>query len=94
MAELSTIQTRHLAATLEERGLARRRFTAPYFAEVAMVVSDAARRHVALAEQGIVAGYLMERDDPTLRDTLLFACTELTTDAEIGALADALEALP
>ena len=94
VAELSTIQTRHLAATLEERGLARRRFTAPYFAEVAMVVSDAARRHVALAEQGIVAGYLMERDDPTLRDTLLFACTELTTDAEIGALADALEALP
>jgi glycine dehydrogenase subunit 1 len=92
VAELSVIQARHLAATLEERGLGRRRFEAPYFAEVAMVVPDAARRHAALAEQGIVAGYLLERDDPTLRDTLLFACTELTTDAEIGALADALEA--
>jgi glycine dehydrogenase subunit 1 len=94
VAELSTIQARHLAATLEERGLARRRFVAPYFAEVAMVVPDAARRHAALAERGIVAGYLLERDDPILRDTLLFACTELTTDAEIGALADALEELP
>ncbi|MEO8511058.1 MAG: aminomethyl-transferring glycine dehydrogenase subunit GcvPA [Chloroflexota bacterium] len=92
VAELSAIQARHLAATLEERGLGRRRFAAPYFAEVAMVVPDAARRHATLAEQGIVAGYLLERDDPTLRDTLLFACTELTTDAEIGALADALEA--
>jgi glycine dehydrogenase subunit 1 len=92
VAELSMIQARHLAATLEERGLARRRFSAPYFAEVAMVVPEAARRHAALAEQGIVAGYLLERDDPTLGDTLLFACTELTTDEAIGALADALEA--
>ena len=92
VAELSATQTRHLATTLEERGLARRRFSAPYFAEVAMIVPDAARRHAALAEQGIVAGYLLERDDASLRDTLLFACTELTTDAAIGALADALDA--
>lgn len=94
VAELSAVQTRHLAAMLESRGLARRRFSTPYFAEVALVVPDAARRHAALAEQGIVAGYRLERDDPALHDTLLFACTELTTDAEIGALADALEAQP
>jgi glycine dehydrogenase subunit 1 len=91
VAEMSATQTRHLAATLEERGLARRRFSAPYLAEVALLVPDAARRHAALAEAGIVAGYLLERDDPALRDTLLLACTELTTDAEVGALADALE---
>jgi glycine dehydrogenase subunit 1 len=90
VAELSMTQARHLAAALEDAGVAERRFGGVYFAEVAMRVPDAARRHAALAEQGIVAGYLAERDEPDLRDTLLLATTELTTDNDITRLVDAL----
>ena len=57
-----------------------------------MRLPDAARRHAALAEQGIVAGYIAERDEPDLRDTLILAATELTTDDDIARLVDALEA--
>ncbi len=92
VAERSTIQARHLAGTLETAGLARRRFSGAYFAEVTMSVPDAARRHALLAERGIVAGHLPERDEPELLDTLLLAATELTTDDDIARLVDALEA--
>jgi glycine dehydrogenase subunit 1 len=91
VAELSMTQARHLAAALEEAGVAERRFGGPYFAEVTVRVPDAARRHAALAEQGIVAGYLPERDEPELRDTLLLATTELTGDDDIARLVRALE---
>ena len=90
VAELSTIQARHVAAALEDAGLGRRRFSGPYFAEVAVAVPDAARRHAALVEQGILAGHLLERDEPALRDTLLLAATELTTDDDIARLVQAL----
>jgi glycine dehydrogenase subunit 1 len=90
VAELSLVQARHLAAALETAGLAERRFSGSYFAEVAMRVPDAARRHAALAEQGIGAGYLLEADEPALRDTLLLATTELTTDEDIARLVQAL----
>ena len=92
VAELSITQARHAAAAIEAAGLGERRFSAPYFAEVAMRVPDAARRHAALAEQGIVAGFVLERAYPALRDTLLLAATELTTDAEIAELVSALAA--
>ncbi|HET6379691.1 MAG TPA: aminomethyl-transferring glycine dehydrogenase subunit GcvPA [candidate division Zixibacteria bacterium] len=92
VAELSMAQTRHTATALEEAGLAERRFGAPYFAEVAMRVPHAARRHAELAAQGIVAGYVLERDYPELGDTLLLAATELTSDEEIASLVEALEA--
>jgi glycine dehydrogenase subunit 1 len=91
LAELSMTQARHLAARLEAAGLAERRLAAPYLAEVAVRVPDALRRHGALAERGIVAGYALERDYPQLADTLLLATTELTTDGEIDELVAALE---
>jgi len=90
VAELSTIQARHVASALEDAGLGERRFSGPYFAEVAVSVPDAARRHAALAERGVVAGHLLERDEPALRDTLLLAATELTTDDDIARLVQAL----
>ena len=92
VAELSMTQARHLAAALEDAGLAERRFEGAYFAEVTLRVPDAARRHAALTEQGIVAGYVAGRDEPELSDTLILAATELTTDDEIGRLVDALAA--
>jgi glycine cleavage system P protein (glycine dehydrogenase) subunit 1 len=92
VADMSATQARHVAAAIESAGLGERRFSAPYFAEVAIRVSDAARRHAALAADGIVAGYLLERDYPELADTLLLAATELTTDADVAALVEALGA--
>jgi glycine dehydrogenase subunit 1 len=92
VAERSMIQARHVAAAIEEAGLGVRRFEAPYFAEVTMRVPDAARRHAALAERGIVAGYPLERDYAELVDTLLLATTELTTDDDVAALVSGLEA--
>jgi glycine dehydrogenase subunit 1 len=92
VAELSTTQARHLVSALTDAGVGEPRFDGPYFAEVTVRVPDAARRHAALAERGIVAGHLPERDEPALRDTVLMATTELTTDDDIVRLVDALEA--
>ncbi len=94
VADLSVTQARHAAAAIESAGLGERRFSAPYFAEVAMRVPDAERRHAALVEQGIVAGFVLEREYPELADTLLLAATELTTDADIATLVAALAATP
>jgi glycine dehydrogenase subunit 1 len=91
VAELSATQARHLAGALESAGLAERRFGGSYLSEVALRLPDAARRHAALAERGIVAGHLLERDEPELRDTLLLAATELTTDDDIARLTAGLE---
>jgi len=91
VADLSSVQARHAAGTLEAAGLAERRFGGSYFAEVTLRLPDAARRHAALVEQGIVAGYLPERDEPALHDTLLLAATELTSDEDIERLVAALE---
>ena len=91
VAELSMTQARHLAGALESAGLAERRFGGAYLNEVALRVPDSARRHATLAERGIVAGHVLERDEPMLRDTLLLAATELTTDDDIACLVAALE---
>ena len=92
VAELSAARTRQVTAAIEEAGLGERRFGAPYFAEVAVSIPDAERRHAALAQQGIVAGYPLGRDYPDLAGTLLLAATELTTDDDVAALVEGLEA--
>jgi len=94
VAERSMVQARHLASALEAAGLGTRRFDAAYFAEVSIRVPDAARRHAALVERGIVAGFLLEQDYPELADTLLLAATELTTDDDVASLVDALRDEP
>jgi glycine dehydrogenase subunit 1 len=94
VAELSMLQTRQAVAALEAAGLGRRRFSGPYFAEAAVQVPDARRRHATLAEVGIVAGLPLENAYPALRDCLLLAATELTTDDDVARLVEALEAAP
>ncbi|HYN63008.1 MAG TPA: aminomethyl-transferring glycine dehydrogenase subunit GcvPA [Candidatus Limnocylindrales bacterium] len=91
VAELSATQARHVAASIEAAGLGERRFSAPYFAEVAISLPNAERRHQALAERGIVAGYPLGGDYPELAGTLLLATTELTTDDDVASLIDALQ---
>ena len=93
VAELGAAQARHLVGALESAGLAERRFSGAYFNEVAVRVPQAARRHAELAARGIVAGLVVERLVPELDDTLLLAATELTTDADVERLVDALEAV-
>jgi glycine dehydrogenase subunit 1 len=92
VAELSSTRMRQVAAALEDAGLGTRRFSAPYFAEVAVAMPDAERRHSLLAEEGIVAGYPLGPDYPELEGTLLLAATELTTDDDVAALVAGLEA--
>ena len=91
-AERSTTQARFLVSTLEAAGLATRRFSGAYFSEVALRLPNAAARHAALVEQGIVAGLVVGAEYPELPDTLLLAATELTTDEDIEGLATALGA--
>ncbi|MGI8659396.1 MAG: aminomethyl-transferring glycine dehydrogenase subunit GcvPA [Candidatus Limnocylindria bacterium] len=91
VAELSMLQARHLVGELEARGLGDRRFAGVYLNEVAVRVPDAARRHAAMAERGIVAGLLLADVDASLGDTLLLATTELTTDDDIARLVAGLE---
>ena len=91
VAELSMLQARHTVAALEAAGVARRRFIGAYFAEAAIQVPDARRRHAELAEQGIVAGLPLEDAYPSLKDCLLLAATELTTDDDVARLVEALE---
>jgi glycine dehydrogenase subunit 1 len=91
VAELSMLQTRHLAAAIEAAGVGERRLSGPYFAEVAIHVPDAAKRHARLAAQGILAGLVLEPYYPELDDTLLLAATELTTDDDVARLVRSLE---
>ena len=92
VAELSMVQTRHAVSALEAAGLGKRRFSASYFAEAAVRIPDAKRRHAALADQGVLAGFPLEDAYPALRDCLLVAATELTTDDDVARLVEALEA--
>jgi glycine cleavage system P protein (glycine dehydrogenase) subunit 1 len=92
VAERSATQARHLVATLEAAGLAERRFSSTYLNEVALQMPNAARRHAALVELGIVAGLVLTVEYPEMPDTLLLAATELTTDDDIARMADALGA--
>src|SRR5438874_2359105 len=64
VAELSMVQTRHAVSALEAAGVGQRRFSAPYFAEAAVRIPDAKRRHAALADQGILAGFPLEEAYP------------------------------
>jgi glycine dehydrogenase subunit 1 len=90
VAVAGSTQARHLVADLEASGLATRRFSGAYFAEVALRVPRAVERRAALLQRGIVSGYPLERDEPALADTLLLATTELTSDEDIERLVDAL----
>ena len=90
VAELSATRTRQVAAAWRTPAWARG-VSARHFAEVAVGIPDAERRHALLAEEGIVAGYPLGRDYPELAGTPLLAATELTTDDDVAALVEGLE---
>jgi glycine dehydrogenase subunit 1 len=67
-------------------------FTDPFFHEFALCVgrpADEVNAH--LLEHGILGGYDLGKDYPTLKDHLLIAVTEMNTKEEIDTLVDALK---
>ncbi len=67
-------------------------FTEPFFHEFALCVGRPAEDvNAHLLEHGIVGGYALGKDYPTLKDHLLMAVTEMNTKEEIDALVDVLK---
>lgn len=90
-AALNIARTRELAAKVAAVGGCERRFDAPVFNEVAIrVPGRAAEVLAALETRGIIGGLDLGRFYPELADCILMSATELTTGAEIDALAEAL----
>ena len=66
-------------------------FSEPFFHEFALCVGrPAAEVNAHLLEHGILGGYDLGQDYPTLKDHLLIAVTEMNTKEEIDTLVDAL----
>jgi glycine dehydrogenase subunit 1 len=66
-------------------------FGEPFFQEFALCVDrPAAEVNAHLLEHGILGGYDLSKDYPSLKDHLLIAVTEMNTKAEIDALVEAL----
>ncbi len=66
-------------------------FTEPFFHEFALCVGQpAAEVNAHLLEHGILGGYDLGQDYPSLKDHLLIAVTEMNTKDQIDTLVDAL----
>jgi glycine cleavage system P protein (glycine dehydrogenase) subunit 1 len=66
-------------------------FSDPFFHEFALCVGrPAAEVNAHLLEHGILGGYDLGQDYPSLRDYLLIAVTEMNTKEEIDALVDVM----
>ncbi len=66
-------------------------FTEPFFHEFALCVGrPAAEVNAHLLEHGILGGYDLGQDYPSLKDHLLIAVTEMNTKDQIDTLVDAL----
>jgi glycine dehydrogenase subunit 1 len=66
-------------------------FTDPFFHEFALCVGrPAAEVNAHLLEHGILGGYDLGQDYPSLRDHLLIAVTEMNSKEEIDALVEVM----
>jgi glycine dehydrogenase subunit 1 len=92
-AALNLERARRLAARVTAIPGFARTFTAPFFNEVAIRVPRGTTAAAVLAElerRKILGGVDLGRWYPELADSILMTATEVTTDAEIDALATAL----
>ena len=78
-----------LAERLTKAGMLR--FNAPFFNEIAVHVPNARAKHAAAVKKGVVAGLLVERYYPQLKDTLLLSVNELHTSADLDRLVEVLQ---
>jgi glycine dehydrogenase subunit 1 len=85
-------QAAHVAATRLEAAGAPRVFSGPFFNEFVVRAPAAAAGWDALAADGLVAGYPLERWYPELKGTLLLCVTETHTVEQVDWLVRALAA--
>ncbi len=78
-----------LEEKLASRGL-RRKFSGAYFNEFALHVPNAKEKHAAAIGKGVVAGVVLERFYPELKDTLLIAVNESHSEADLDHLVEVL----
>jgi glycine dehydrogenase subunit 1 len=79
-----------LERRLKQHGIAKL-FSGPTLSEFAVRVPNAKQKLEAATSRGVVAGYLLERRYPNLKDSVLVACDELHTPADLDALVEVLK---
>ncbi|MBV8332938.1 MAG: aminomethyl-transferring glycine dehydrogenase subunit GcvPA [Candidatus Eremiobacteraeota bacterium] len=92
IAAINLERTRALATAVSSIDGAALKFSSPFFNEVVVDVGRSGTAVLArLAERGILGGLALGRFYPELDTCVLMTATELTTSADIAALASALE---
>jgi len=92
-AEAGVRGAHYLAERVQEAGVARMRFTAPFFSEFVLDTGEPAEKIVArLADRGYLVGPALGREYPELANCLLLAVTEQRTRADLDGLVAALRA--
>ena len=86
----SNYRAAHAAAARLEAAGVPRVFGGPFFNEFVVRAPDAAAHWEALAREGLVAGFPLERWYPELPSTLLLCVTEVHTEEQIDRLVSAL----
>lgn len=94
VAMLSTQKAHYALKAITKSGKYKAAFSKPFFKE--FVISseiDSARINEILLKNGILGGYDLGRDDPKLKNHLLFCVTEKRTREEIDQLVNVLEGI-
>ncbi len=90
-AALSMANTRKLAEKAAAIGI-KPRFSGEYFHEVALQLGQSAAPVLdKMAEQDVLGGYDLGRNDPSLADTILVCATETKTDADLDRFVETLQ---
>jgi len=91
VAELSYHKAHYAAEQLSKLPGMGLCFTEPYFHEFALCVGQPVEEvNAHLLEHGIIGGYDLGKDYPSLKDHMLVAVTEMNSKEEIDALVDVL----
>lgn len=90
LAERNVTRSHYLRDLLLERRVGHQQFTAPFFNEFVVKVSNARAAWQRLKEQSLIAGIVLEDWYSELKDCLLLCVTETHTRSEIERLAEEL----
>ncbi len=90
IADRNARRARVVLARLREKLGAELVFSAPFFNEVAVRLSDARRRHERALARGVLAGVPLGTWYDDLDDVLLVCATEIHSDAAVDKLVEAL----
>jgi glycine dehydrogenase subunit 1 len=91
LAERNVKKSHYALDALKQAANCQQQFTAPFFNEFVVNVSNARDAWQRLKEQGIVAGVVLEEWYPELKDCLLLCVTEVHARGEIERLANELQ---